>query len=395
MGEPRQLIRLSSSCNRDVDELRAVLSDALADTRSAGPGAEPGRTGEPAVVVETSGSSGYPKAVVLSISALRASAEATADRIGTGSWVLALEPAYVAGLQVLVRSILAGTRPVVIPASFAPADFVAAATAVDAPRYTSLVPAQLTRLMDAAGEETVAAALRSFAAILVGGQALPPAEADRAAALGIRLVRTYGSSETSGGCVYDGVPLAGVAIRIEDGEVQVSGPMLAAEYLGDPALTAQSFVTDEAGKRWYRTGDTGAFDGVLRVTGRRDNVIVSGGVNVSLDRVEQSVRAVPGLASAVVVPAPDDRWGQASVIVVTDAVLDAHPGDRGDRGDRPSGRAVLDAARHAVEDTIGKAARPRGLVALAELPTLASGKPDRPALARLVAAAEVIEVRTL
>ncbi len=351
-------IRLSSSCNRDAAELVATLRDALAEA--------PGTGSEPAVIVETSGSSGYPKSVVLPISALRASAEATAERIGSGSWVLALEPTYVAGLQVLVRSILAGATPTVIPASFTPDQFVDAAGTTDAPRYTSLVPAQLTRLLDAAvGDPDVADCLRGFAAILVGGQALPGAEADRAAALGVRIVRTYGSSETSGGCVYDGVPLAGVSVRVEEGEVQISGPVLASGYLDDDQRTAQAFVTDADGNRWYRTGDVGEFDGALRVTGRRDNVIVSGGVNVSLDRVERVVRTVPGLEAAVVVPVADAHWGEASVIVVEGNLAAATTDD------------ALVEARRRVEREIGAPARPREILTLARMPLLPSGKPDR------------------
>ena len=349
-------ILLNSSCNRDARDLVVTLRDALAETPDAGP--------EPAVIVETSGSSGYPKSVVLPISALRASAEATAERIGSGSWVLALEPTYVAGLQVLVRGILAGTTPVVIPPSFTPAQFLEAATGIQAPRYTSLVPAQLTRLLDAATDApAVADCLRGFAAILIGGQALPAAEADRAAALGIQIVRTYGSSETSGGCVYDGVPLAGVIIRVEESEVQISGQVLAAGYLDDDERTAQAFVTDADGARWYRTGDVGEFDGVLRVTGRRDNVIVSGGVNVSLDRVERVVRTVPGLEAAVVVPVADARWGEASVIVV--------------EGDRAAADDALAEARRRVEREIGAPARPRDIVRVERMPLLPSGKPDR------------------
>ncbi|WP_300591222.1 AMP-binding protein [Microbacterium sp.] len=350
-----RLIRLNSSCGRNTEALLTTLRDALAETPDAGP--------EPAVIVETSGSSGYPKSVVLPISALRASAEATAERIGSGSWVLALEPTYVAGLQVLVRGILAGTTPAVIPPSFTAAQFLEAAAGIRAPRYTSLVPAQLTRLLDAAGDPAVADCLRGFAAILVGGQALPAAEADRAAALGIRIVRTYGSSETSGGCVYDGVPLAGVSVRVEEGEVQISGPVLAAGYLDDDERTAQAFVTDADGTRWYRTGDVGEFDGVLRVTGRRDNVIVSGGVNVSLDRVERVVRTVPGLEAAVVVPVADARWGQASVVVV--------------EGDLAAADDALAEARRRVEREIGAPARPRDIVRVERMPLLPSGKPDR------------------
>ncbi len=226
------------------------------------------------------------------------------------------------------------------------------------------MPAQLTRLLDAAARDpAVADCLRGFEAILVGGQALPAAELQRSAALGIRIVRTYGSSETSGGCVYDGVPLAGVSIRVEGGEVQIAGPVLASGYLDDDERTAKAFVTDADGTRWYRTGDTGTFDGTLRVTGRRDNVIVSGGINVSLDRVERVVRTVPGLEAAVVVPVTDARWGQASVIVV-----------------EGSGAAVDDAlaeARTRVECEIGAPARPRAIVRVERMPLLPSGKPDR------------------
>ena len=353
---PWRRIRLSSSCNRDAQALVETVRDALAEV--------PGSALEPAVIVETSGSSGYPKSVVLPIGALRASATATAERIGSGSWVRALEPTYVAGLQVLVRSILAGTDPAVIPASFTPEQFVEAAAGLDAPRYTSLVPAQLTRLLDAAARDpAVADCLRGFEAILVGGQALPAAELQRSAALGIRIVRTYGSSETSGGCVYDGVPLAGVSIRVEGGEVQIAGPVLASGYLDDDERTAKAFVTDADGTRWYRPGDTGTFAGTLRVPGRRDNVIVSGGSNVSLDRVERVVRTVPGLEAAVVVPVTDARWGQASVIVV-----------------EGSGAAVDDAlaeARTRVECEIGAPARPRAIVRVERMPLLPSGKPDR------------------
>lgn len=359
-GGPRQLIRLGSSCNRDTHALQAVLADALAETPEVGP--------EPAVVIETSGSSGYPKSVILPIGALRASAEATAARIGTGTWVLALEPTYVAGLQVLMRSTLAGTVPAVIPASFTPDQFLEAAAGIDAPRYTSLVPAQLTRLLDAAASDpAVAECLRGFDAILIGGQALPAVARESAAALGIRIVRTYGSSETSGGCVYDGIPLPGVAVRIVDGEVQISGPVLASGYLDDDERTAHAFVTDAAGTRWYRTGDTGEFDGVLRVTGRRDNVIVSGGVNVSLDRVEHLVRTVSGLEAAVVLPVEDARWGQASVVVIEqDAGMTADAADE-----------AFAQARRRVEREIGAPARPRELVRVERMPLLASGKPDR------------------
>ena len=163
-----------------------------------------------AVVVTTSGSTGYPKSVALSRSALTSSALATAARIGEGAWLLALPPGYIAGVQVLVRALVGGREPAILAGSFSAHAFAAAAAAmasseggVPVPAYTSLVPAQLQSVLDAvdAGDADAARALTSFEAILVGGQALAPALADRAAAAGARIVRTYGSSETSGGCV--------------------------------------------------------------------------------------------------------------------------------------------------------------------------------------------------
>ena len=331
-----------------------------------------------AAVIATSGSTGVPKRVVLSAAALRASAEATARRIGSGQWMLALPSGYVAGLQVLVRAHLAGHAPALLEGRFTPAAFVDATAALraDPGRYTSLVPAQLATLLDAADDGDVRRALASYEAVLVGGQALPPALRERAAVLGVRIVRTYGSSETAGGCVYDGVPLDGVRVASVDGEIRLGGPTLADGYLGAEELTARTFVGDAAGARWYRTGDTGTVaDGRVAVTGRVDNVIVSGGVNVSLDRVERAVRAVPGLEGAVVVAVDDDRWGQGSVIVV--ALRGASP--------RDSAAALLAAARERVAAEVGAVARPARIVPVDVLPMLSSGKPDRRAIAALAA----------
>jgi len=384
----------------DADDARAVLRGLRGAVLGAGPaialGATTGATtaattadaaaavaiptGEPAptevpagtaVVVTTSGSTGYPKSVALSRSALTSSALATADRIGEGAWLLALPAGYVAGIQVLVRSLVAGREPAMLSGSFSAAAFTAAASAMASsvggtrvPTYTSLVPAQLQTVLD---DPAATRALAGFEAVLVGGQALAPALAARAADAGARIVRTYGASETAGGCVYDGVPLRDVGVRIDAGEVRLSGPTLADGYLGDPALTDRVFETDADGRRWYRTGDLGSFDeGRLQITGRADNVIVSGGVNVSLDRVERVVRALEGFTDAVVVPVVDERWGQASVVFATGASA-ASPD-------------ALAALRAAVAGALGAPARPRAIVVIDEIPQLASGKPDRAAL---------------
>ena len=332
-----------------------------------------------AVVIATSGSSGIPKRVALSAEALRTSVEATADRIGSGRWLLALPTGYVAGLQVLVRSILAGTEPVALSGRFSPEAFAHATLSMlrhgDEALYTSLVPAQVATLLDAADDVAVRAALQAYRSILVGGQSLPEPLRERASDLGVRRVRTYGSTETSGGCVYDGVPLDTVSVRTVDGELRIAGPMLADGYLGDDELTSRVFVRDEHGIRWYRTGDLGLVEnGIVRVHGRADNVIVSGGINISLDRVERIVRQVPGLHQAVVVGVDDERWGEASVIVAA-------------RGEvlRRSESDQLVHARDAVAEALGKHARPARLILVDEIATLASGKPDREAIRRIAA----------
>ncbi|WP_435742834.1 AMP-binding protein [Microbacterium sp. PMB16] len=384
------MVALIPTDAEDPAQLRIVLQRALEGGPAVGFGMLAGAPDQVsdgvAAVIATSGSSGIPKRVALSGEALRASAEATAARIGSGRWLLALPAGYVAGLQVLVRSILAGTEPATIDGRFSPRSFAEATLAMlrpsDGPAtgipelFTSLVPAQISTLLDAADDASVRAALQAYRAILVGGQSLPEPLREQAADLGVRLVRTYGSTETSGGCVYDGVPLDTVSVHSVDGEIRIAGPMLAEGYLGDATLTARTFLRDEHGIRWYRTGDLGLVeDGVVRVHGRADNVIVSGGINISLDRVERIVRRIPGLTGAVVVGVEDARWGEASVIVAA-------------RGEalRRSEAEQLAHARDAVAEEIGAPARPTRLILVDELELLASGKPDREAIRRAVAA---------
>lgn len=383
------MVALRSTDAEDPAELR----DALARALDGGPALGFGMLGDApsnvpdgtAVVIATSGSSGIPKRVALSGEALRASAEATAARVGGGRWLLALPASYVAGLQVIVRSLVADTHPVALSGRFSPESFAESTLSMLRPSagasgaipelYTSLVPAQLSTLLEASGDGPVLAALRAYRAILVGGQALPEPIRDRAAELGVRLVRTYGSTETSGGCIYDGVPLDTVGVRTVGGELRIAGPMLADGYLGDGELTAKNFSRDEHGIRWYHTGDLGLVeDGTVRVHGRADNVIVSGGINISLDRVERLVRRVPGLTGAVVVGVIDDRWGEASVIVAA----------RGEALRRTEAEQLAH-AREIVADELGKHARPARLVLVDALDVLASGKPDREAIRRAVA----------
>ncbi|MFD5224582.1 AMP-binding protein [Microbacterium sp. NPDC058342] len=369
-------MKLHPVAGEDPRDVQDALPAALDGIRPIALGFRPADDDEvpegTAAVIATSGSSGVPKRVVLGAAALRASAEATAARIGAGRWTLALPAGYVAGLQVLVRSRLAGTEPIVHEGRFTAPSFVEATQQAGGDHlFISLVPVQLATLLEAAGDPAVLAALRAHRAILVGGQALSDGIRMRAMDLRVPLVHTYGSSETSGGCVYDGVPLDGVRVGRVGDELRIAGPMLADGYLGDAALTGRVFETDGQGVRWYRTGDRGLIDdGVVEVHGRLDNVIVSGGINVSLDRVERIVRGVTGLEQAVVLGMPDERWGEVPIIFVA---AHGHYGDR-----------MLEDARDRVAAEIGKHARPVQLEISPELPMLASGKPDRETLRRMI-----------
>ena len=322
------------------------------------------------VLVGTSGSTGRPRLVVLPATALQASADATAARLGgPGRWVLALPADHVAGVQVVVRALLAGAAPVVqdLRGGFRPDGF-AAATARLGPgrRYTSLVPTQLLRLLDAGG--AALEALRGYDAVLVGGAALDARLRARADAAGVRIVTTYGMTETAAGCVYNGLPLDGVRVRMDaDGRIVIGGPTLAAGYVDDPVATGAAFVEHDDG-RAFRTGDLGRWvDGRLEVLGRVDDVIVTGGEKVAPAAVERVLTAQPGVRAACVVGLPDPEWG---AVVAAVLVVDTPP--------------AMDGLRAAVRAVLGRAAVPRVLRTVDALPLRGIGKPDRAAVARLL-----------
>jgi len=330
-----------------VDAARA----ALRPEEALEPGAD--------VVVVSSGSTGGGRAVLLSADALRASAEATHARLGgPGSWLLALPVSAIAGLQVLCRGVLAGTRPEVLARGEPLASAVGRMPA--GRRYTSLVPTQLRRYLD---EDP--GALRAFDAALVGGAATDAALRDRARQAGVRIVTTYGMTETAGGCVYDGRPLDGVRVRVTGGGVELAGPTLALGYRLDPEGTRATFVGG-----WFRTRDAGSLDaeGRLTVTGRVDDVLISGGVNVAPGAVEAALREHPTVVDAVVFGRPDETWGQRVVAAVVPA-----PGTTPELGDLCDWVATR----------LGDPAAPRQLHVLDELPLLHTGKPDRRAVAAL------------
>jgi o-succinylbenzoate---CoA ligase len=310
------------------------------------------------LVVVTSGSTGNGRAVLLPAAALEASAAATHARLGgPGSWLLALPVSAIAGLQVLCRSILFGSPPAVLGKGEPLADAVRRMPA--GRRYTALVPTQLRRFLDEEPD-----GLRSLDAVLVGGAATDAGLLARAWREGVPVVTTYGMTETAGGCVYDGEPLDGVRVRVTDG-VELAGPTLALGYRLDPAATEAAFAGG-----WFRTRDAGALDadGRLTVTGRLDDVVITGGVNVAPAAVEAALREHPDVADAVVFGRSDPTWGQRVVAAVVPA---------------PGATPELPTLRDWVADRLGRPAAPRQLHVLRALPLLHTGKPDRRAVAAL------------
>jgi O-succinylbenzoic acid--CoA ligase len=349
------------------------------DPEGAGPdgavpdGAVPDGT---ALVVGTSGSTGTPKLAMLPATALTASAAATHERLGgPGSWLLAMPPHHIAGVQVLLRCIAAGTHPGFVDLSegFTPGAFIAASTSFHGDRrYTALVPTQLVRLLD---DPVATVALAGFDAVLVGGAASTAAMLAKARAAGVSIVTTYGMSETSGGCVYDGIPLSPTEIRVDaDGRIHLGGDTLATGYLGRPDLTTAAFGTDSDGRRWFRTDDVGHLDGEGRwhVDGRLDDLITTGGLKVAPRLVEEALTALPDIAEAVVVATADEHWGQA----VSAAVVLTGPANR------PGNAApTVDELRELLRGILPPHALPRRLLVLSELPLRGPGKPDRSAVA--------------
>ena len=304
------------------------------------------------MLIATSGSTGQPKIVELRAEALTFSARATLGRIGADDgdrWLCCLPTNHIAGVQVLVRSILAGTAPVVHE------HFSAEAALASGVQHISVVPTQLRRMMD-----HDPARLKAFSSILLGGAAASPGLVAAARDAGARILTTYGMSETCGGCVYDGTPLDGVSAMIGgDGRIRLSGPVLFGGYRLRPDLTAAATEGE-----WFVTGDLGAMqDGVLRVRGRADDVINTGGEKVVAGEVEQVLRTHPAVKDVVVVGRPDPEWGE----IVTAVVV---------------GDVTLSELRDHARTTLPAHAAPRAVEPVPEIPLLPSGKPDRVRLRR-------------
>lgn len=375
-----------------------------------------------ALVVGTSGSTGTPKRTALTARALAASAAATERFFGSNSdaasqWLLALPAHYIAGAQVLARSVLAGTAPVIArsviePVHFSPEVFLQAVEQMSsARRFISLVPTQLHKLLESADADPrlgaeIHEALGSFTGILLGGA---PTSADllaAASALGLNTVTTYGSAETAGGCVYSGSVLPGVRVELvpeegmpavpdtggkpaQVGRIWISGAHLASGYIGDAARTAEHFFTAADGTRWYRTDDYGLLSPAaapnsnkncseqrLQVLGRSDDVLISGGVKISARAVATVLEEHPAVREACVVGLPDARWGTAiaaAVTLVPSAGAAVAPTEN-----RPALNEELSALLRArCAEKLGAPAAPKQLSILPDFPLTSTGKPDR------------------
>lgn len=336
-------LQLNADVTAALDQVRACLSN------------------DGTLELATSGTTGRPTTVTLSANALRASAQATAARLGSvGRWVLTLPVDHIAGVQVLVRSELAAAagiaNPLVTaepPASRGAADLrrlVRKAQAYDdSPVFISLVPTQLRRAL---ADPACTSDLAACRAVLIGGGRCPAELLRQARACGINAVVTYGMTETAGGCVYDGIPLDGVQVKIVasdgtgTGRIAIAGPVLA-----------------RGCGPWLVTNDLGRIDeaGRLVVLGRMDDVMVTGGVNVHPGPVAALLSEALNGCEVQVVAVPDPEWGEAVTAIVV-GTQSPH---------------ALAAARARVVSELGSPAAPKSYVFLDAIPLLPSGKPDR------------------
>jgi O-succinylbenzoic acid--CoA ligase len=232
-------------------------------------------------------------------------------------------------------------------------------------RYTSLVPTQLIKVL---ADQSAIAALRDLDAVLIGGAATPPTLRDKALEAGIPIVRTYGMSETCGGCVYNGDPLPGVRIRIDgspSGRVHLGGPVVASGYRRLPDHPAFA----EPG--WFRTDDLGIVSaaGSLTILGRADEAISSGGLTIVPQVVEAALLADPAVSECAVLGLPDERLGEKVVaaVVLTQGLT-----------------TTADSLKATAAQQLDKTAVPRQVFFVDDLPRRGPGKVDRAALRTLL-----------
>lgn len=313
--------------------------------------------------------------MIIPATALINGAQGTAHHLGGhAQWLLALPTTHIAGIQVLARSLVAGTRPVSVDrtAGFTPTAFLQGVSRLNHTfTATSLVPTQLDTLLldpDHVRRSESIAALRSFNAILLGGAAPTSHLSATITELKLPVTRTYGMSETAGGCVYDGTALPGVTIKLTpDQRIMLTGPTLASGYLDNPAATAAAFPTIN-NTRWHLTNDLGTLTGGrLTITGRIDDIINTGGVKVAPAPIDDALLTVPGVTGACTVATPHPHWGQAVTAVITVCADSEIP--------------TLTAIRTELSRSLNAAQLPQRLLITTDFPLGPSGKINRRAVA--------------
>ena len=316
-----------------------IIATTEGDTRVDGQPVEHGD----AIVVATSGTSGVPKAAVLTMAAVEASARATSERLNVtlrDTWLACLPPSHVGGLSVITRSLIMGTSLIPMP-SFSPESFEEGAR--DGATLVSLVSTALQRI-----DPTL------FRAIVLGGSR-------QASQLPPNCITTYGLTETGSGVVYNGKALRGVELEIRDSIVYVRAPMLLRAYRDG------SVPLDSDG--WFCTNDRGSLseEGVLSIEGRDGDLIITGGENVWPEVVEDSLRDFESITDLCVAGVPDKEWGHAVHVWIVTTHADS---------------ISLDALRGHVKKSLPAHFAPREVHIVSEIPRTALGKPQRSALVK-------------
>ena len=342
----RKMLRVSPSC--EISPLVGEITAALVGdgpTLGFGEIASEYAPSYAAVAIGTSGTTGTPKEVLLTSSALISSAKASNKFIGAHSgdtWSLLLPLTHIAAVNVIIRSMELGTTPIDLR------DFDGEYPKAS---YTAIVPTQLFRALN--GDQSLLSHLKSTKAVLVGGAALSQTLRNQAELAGIKVITTYGMTETCGGCVYDGVALEDIEIEIRNGKICIKGPVLASSI---PLIDG-----------WFETSDLGEFNNdQLVVIGRSDDVIISGGENLSLNAVENSLSLAFPDTQFAAFAVEDFQWGQSLQVAVVGTISD-------------------DQITTHLEKDLGGFAKPKGIHRVTSLPLLGIGKIDRKSLAKGIA----------
>jgi len=339
----RKILRVSPSC--EISQLAGEITSALVGdgpTLGFGEISSEYAPSYAAVAIGTSGTTGGSKEVLLTSTALISSARASNKFIGAQSgdtWSLLLPLTHIAAVNVIVRSMELGTTPIDLR------DFVGEFPKAN---YTAIVPTQLFRAIN--GDQRLLNHLRSTKAVLVGGAALSEGLRNQAELAGIKVITTYGMTETCGGCVYDGTPLEGVQVEIRNEQICIKGSVLASSI--------------PLNHGWFETSDVGEFkNDHLVVIGRSDDVIITGGENLSLSAVENSLSLAFPDTQFAAFAIEDSQWGQSLQLAVVGTVSD-------------------DQITAHLEKDLGYFAKPKGIHHMTSLPLLGIGKIDRKSLTK-------------